>query len=461
MTPLPNGPYPLNDEEGMGWIKVYIYSPDYQACYVKRNDFNMDIKIFKVTRDEENTVTARHLAADTDYVCCRVFKERYNARTKQIEMMSGFKHHYAFHSPSVKELRTAIQQEVNLWPKYDAAIFHSKELVGPEGPDGSLNNPFDLSHLTAPGAASSEAQNDKKKKKKKQKKKQKKKDDSGPEKEKRVTKRRLAFNKPKEQPEEKRPRVRIVTNLDKVVEAHAKINKEIQMLTWAQEKLMYLGKFATTLKRKPQKITEMMFGVMQREDVVNAALQLAKHCPPQVLEDVLEQYRFKVLDDVQDKYGQKCQEAIELNKKLRSQRKDYEAEDPNVADEWPMDEVAVLFGEDDSDEAQEEPTKAVADTEKEEAQDENAEAQDENAADAEAQPVATPEAQPVATPVRVFKHQPHWIRNPRSATGYKGINYDESRGVYRVKFEGVTIGRYASLDKACQRYYERYSRNTE
>ena len=104
-------------------------------------------------------------------------------------------------------------------------------------------------------------------------------------------------------------------------------------------------------------------------------------------------------------------------------------------------------------------------TEKEEAQDENAEAQDEDAEaqdeDAEAQPVATPEAQPVATPVRVFKHQPHWIRNPRSATGYKGINYDESRGVYRVKFEGVTIGRYASLDKACQRYYERYSRNTE
>ena len=180
---------------------------------------------------------------------------------------------------------------------------------------------------------------------------------------------------------------------------------------------------------------------------------------------MLEQYCFLVLDDVQEKYGQKCQEAIELNKKLRSQRKDYEAEDPNVADEWPMDEVAVLFGEDDSDEAQEEPTKAVADTEKEEAQDENAEAQDEDAEaqdeDAEAQPVATPEAQPVATPVRVFKHQPHWIRNPRSATGYKGINYDESRGVYRVKFEGVTIGRYASLDKACQRYYERYSRNTE
>ena len=128
-----------------------------------------------------------------------------------------------------------------------------------------------------------------------------------------------------------------------------------------------------------------------------------------------------------------------------------------------MDEVAVLFGKDNSDEAQEEPRKDVVDlaTEKDEAQDENPKVQDENAADAEAQPVGTPEAQPVGTPVRVFKHQPHWIRNPRSATGYKGINYDESRGVYRVKFESVTIGRYASLDKACQRYYERYSRNTE
>ena len=130
-----------------------------------------------------------------------------------------------------------------------------------------------------------------------------------------------------------------------------------------------------------------------------------------------------------------------------------------------MDEVAVLFGDDDSDEAQEEPTEAVVDTEKEEAQEENAEGQDDNAGaqdeNAEAQPVGTTEAQPVATPVRVFKHQPHWIRNPRSATGYKGINFDEVRGVYRVKIEGVTSGRYASLDKACQKYYERYSRNTE
>ena len=147
--------------------------------------------------------------------------------------------------------------------------------------------------------------------------------------------------------------MRLVTNLDKVVEAHAKVNKQIQLLTWAQEKLMYSGKFASTLKRKPQKITEMMFGVMSRDDVVNAALQLAKHCPPQVLEEVLEKYRCKVLDDIQDKYGEKCQEAIALNEKLKNQRKDYEAEERNVADEWPMDEVAVLFGEDDSDETQE------------------------------------------------------------------------------------------------------------
>ena len=71
----------------------------------------------------------------------------------------------------------------------------------------------------------------------------------------------------------------------------------------------------------------------------------------------------------------------------------------------------------------------------------NTEAQDENAANAA--------AKPVATPVREFKHQPHRIRNQRSSTGYKGINFDEDRGVYRVKFEGVTIGRYDSLDKAC------------
>ena len=52
------------------------------------------------------------------------------------------------------------------------------------------------------------------------------------------------------------------------------------------------------------------------------------------------------------------------------------------------------------------------------------------------------------------------IQDPQQVTN-KEINFDEDRGVYRVKFEGVTIGRYASLDKACQRYYERYSRNTE
>ena len=86
-----------------------------------------------------------------------------------------------------------------------------------------------------------------------------------------------------------------------------------------------------------------------------------------------------------------------------------------------MDEVAVLFGDDDSDEAQEEPTEAVVDTEKEEAQEENAEGQDDNAGaqdeNAEAQPVGTTEAQPVATPVRVFKHRiGSAIQDPRQVT---------------------------------------------
>ena len=97
----------------------------------------------------------------------------------------------------------------------------SKKLV--QGPAGALNNLFDLSHLTAAGAASSEAQDDKKKKK--ERKKQKKKNHLDPRKEKRVTKRRLALKKPTAQPEEKRPRVRLVTNLDKIVEARAKVNK--------------------------------------------------------------------------------------------------------------------------------------------------------------------------------------------------------------------------------------------
>ena len=80
MTSLPNGTYPCNDEELMGWIKVYIYSPDYQACYVKRDDFNMDIKIFQVTRDKDHTVTSIKLAPDNAIVCCRMRSDNAEAQ---------------------------------------------------------------------------------------------------------------------------------------------------------------------------------------------------------------------------------------------------------------------------------------------------------------------------------------------------------------------------------------------
>ena len=48
-TPLPSGPYPFH-VAGRGWFKGHIYDDRYQACYVLREDLNLDVQIFEVTR---------------------------------------------------------------------------------------------------------------------------------------------------------------------------------------------------------------------------------------------------------------------------------------------------------------------------------------------------------------------------------------------------------------------------
>ena len=62
-TPLPSGPYPFN-VAGRGWFKGYIYDERYQACYVLREDLNLDVQIFQVTRSLDGCVTNRVLIQD-------------------------------------------------------------------------------------------------------------------------------------------------------------------------------------------------------------------------------------------------------------------------------------------------------------------------------------------------------------------------------------------------------------
>ena len=52
-----------------------------------------------------------------------------------------------------------------------------------------------------------------------------------------------------------------------------------------------------------------------------------------------------------------------------------------------------------------------------------------------------------------FAPEPHWIRSDRCSSGFKGVMKDSRRG-WRVKYEGSTIGRFASKAAACEAYYQ-------
>ena len=52
-----------------------------------------------------------------------------------------------------------------------------------------------------------------------------------------------------------------------------------------------------------------------------------------------------------------------------------------------------------------------------------------------------------------FVPEPHWIRSDRCSSGFKGVMKDSRRG-WRVKYEGSTIGRFASKAAACEAYYQ-------
>ena len=62
-TPLPSGPYPFH-VAFRGWFKGHIDDERYQACYVLREDLNLDVQIFEVTRSLDGCVTNRVLIED-------------------------------------------------------------------------------------------------------------------------------------------------------------------------------------------------------------------------------------------------------------------------------------------------------------------------------------------------------------------------------------------------------------
>ena len=54
---------------------------------------------------------------------------------------------------------------------------------------------------------------------------------------------------------------------------------------------------------------------------------------------------------------------------------------------------------------------------------------------------------------QMFKPLPHWIKSDKSSSGYKGVYYDEDRGVWRAKACGKTLGRYATVAQAAEAFY--------
>ena len=349
----------------------------------------MDVQICRVIKDKDSTVLSREPAQPEDKVICRVYKEVYSEELGKFTFDTSRKDQDTFMSITPKQLKSLIREEVNVWPEYDKYLEKQKK----QGP--------------------------------------------------RRAKRRLPFTMGSKK--SKMPKIRILSKYDRTAEAHSKVNKEIQQLTWAQGKLMYAPAFAGSFKKKPHRIAGVMFAVMSKEEVTDVALQLLPHCKPEDLHKILDPFRFKVLDQVADKYHDKCKDAIALNQELQVQRKEHE-DGPCTADAWPMEDVAVM-----NDDA----TVMNDDAGPEQVADQVA--GPEQVADQVAGPeqvvVGADDAGPMQTPaLSDFVPLSHWIKSARSSSGYKGVMKD-GRGGWRAKHGGSTIGRFPTKEEACEAYY--------
>ena len=392
---MSQGPYPVL-VKGHGWMKVWVHTVHYQACYISRGDLNLDVQVFRMVYDKDGDIKKRIAVRNEDTkVPCVLMQEKYDAKSghfivcfeKQDVMLT------------VKTVKSMIRTEAGTWPKYDE-WFHQQVV---------------------------RAENDRQKSSR--------------------SKRRVSFagGRKKKTKVSTGPTVRSFTKLDKAMEAQEQLNKELQKRLWTRKKLQHDDAFLKCLQKNPTKIADHMFEVLSQEDLVAVAKKLAQRCAQDTLEEVLHSYRSAAQEKNRSLFNEKYEEVIALNaelKKLRAQvgiGNDIDKEDDVIGTE-------ATGPKDDADNA----PKEHPDNESKE----DAEANDAEAKDAKTNNVKE-DAGIMRTPYQQqFGSLPHWIRSPRSSSGFKGVVKDKRRGGWRAKVGGNTIGRYASVGQAAEAYYK-------
>lgn len=449
-TPLPSGPYPFH-VAFRGWFKGHIDDERYQACYVLREDLNLDVQIFKVTRSlDDGCVTNRVLIENPKTIIkvrlCKpelwaFFKASYPQEYKQLPAT------WEHGDVTAGSLQALIMREVELWREYDSETMEElklmKETTGPAQCAAICNGETDTYRLrnaiiqdhqqqAAGRLMSSRA------------------------------KRRLPFTGegPQVPRKSKRPKVRVVSKLDKADAALHQVNKQVGNTLWLLGKLQDKKAFRKSLMKKPKKLAGAMFPLLPKKDLVTIAVHLAQHCAADSLEEVLQSYRQQASDVAQRKYNEQVQDSIVANRVARKVRKETELSQ-NAEDALPAYEYEP---EEEEDEGPAGPTVEGPERKTDgpmwpepKADGPVGPVGPEPKADEPVGPVG-PEPEPagettpaMTTPASVARE--HWITSSRSSTGYKGVILERKSGRFRIKHGGNTIARRDTLEEACSYYY--------
>ena len=405
-------------------MKVYLHMEDYQAVYIPREDLNLDVEVLKIgwARDGMTIEYRRHFDNENELLPVRLVMETFNMQSQRFEVCLEKQGNF-----TPKQIRQLIRHEVTKWQEYDKWF------------EDRIANEL-ISQITRAKAGKKTSR----------------------------AKRRLPFSGPKKKKHKASgPKVRVVTALDHANDAQDEANAALVETMTAQKTLRDEERFLETLSAKPLKVAAAIFLAATKKDLVTMAMELASHCKPDHLADVLLKNRDAALENLSTRYQLLLSEAIQANANadtVRSESYGIEEDDafgPNVEDAadavfgpnevfGPNVEAAAdaVFGPNEgagdgpNEDAVFGPNEGAGDGPNKGAGD----GPNEGAGDG---PVD------LTTP-KPFVEQPHYIRstNPRSSTGYKGIVKD-SRGGWRAKGpSGKHIGRYDDKMEACQAYYE-------
>ena len=179
-----------------------------------------------------------------------------------------------------------------------------------------------------------------------------------------------------------------------------------------------------------------MLEVMAHQDLLLVAKELAKHCAQDELERVLCNHRSPARERNRIQVADAMQQAIENNAMLKKEIAEIAAVGPK--------EVADLTDNGPKEVANNGPKEVVNNGPKEVANNGPKEVANNGPKEAD---MCTPSQQ-------TFGPLPHWIKSARSSSGYKGVVKDKIRGGWRVKADGSTIGRYDTVPKAAEAYYQ-------